>query len=491
MAKPNQKTTKRNNPESRQRGFVARTAETILRGIGSKKFLYATLIWFVFSAGFIAMTTSRAVAPDETAHLSRVKIYAEGGVTPFIHQTEATYYLGAVEQQPNYLFHYVMSMPYRFMPDAWSPNTKIVLLRLINMVFVLCGLVVFSRTVRRLTRSTLVQNLSVFMLSNTLMFVFLAGVLNYDNLFFLTTCVAFYYLVKLLQKFSLQDFLKLGIAVAIALLTKFTFVPLAVMFAIVLIVRYCRELRSVWQTSKTEIKEYRKPLIILAILFALVFGFFAERYVGNFIKYGSYRPKCENVLGHEKCLSSALYRRNLSFKDKEVTQKIPNEQFVAKWMLRTKETIFGIMGHHSLAQAPLIKYGSLVVIAVMLFAFVRTVSPRDSTMFYLIAIILMYVGALIIHNHNLFQRSQIFGMALQGRYIFPVLGMIYFVGNFFVERLMRKNRVAYASYALFVVVLFFASALPAYIYVTSSIWFMPSAEPFVHQIQLVLRAILP
>lgn len=466
-------------------------ASKILSFLGSKTFVYIIIGWFVFQAGFIAVTTSHAIPPDETAHFSQIRVYANDGWDPFIDQEPETYYLGALERTPNYLYHYVMSFPYRAIPNSWSPDAYVVTLRLVNIIFTVAGLVVFMRTLALLTKRKIVQNMTLFMLGNTLMFVFLSGTLNYDNMFFLATSVAFYYLIKMLQKFSLLDLLKLSAAVAFALLVKFTFVPLAIMFAVALVVRYIRELPKVLETSKKEIARQKKPLIIMSVIFLLFFGFFLERYAVNFVRYGSYRPKCEKVLTYEDCMRSPLYRRNDTFRHVKAQNLVPEAPFVGKWMQRTHETVFGVMGHKLLNPSPIIKYGSYIICALMLIAFIRFVDRRDTLIFYLATMIVLYIGILIFHNHTLFERSGFFGMALQGRYIFPVLGLMFFIGNYYVDRMLQKRPTIYVLYAVFAVAVFVLGALPAYIAGPDSSWRFAFARPIMSDLQQFFRLFLP
>lgn len=464
---------------------------SIVNFLSSKTFVYIIIGWFVFQAGFVAVTTSHSIPPDETAHLAQIAVYANDGWDPFITQQPGTYYLGALERTPNYLYHYVMSFPYRVIPNNWSPDAYVVTLRLVNIAFTAAGLVVFMRTLALLTKRKIVQNLTLFMMGNTLMFVFLSGALNYDNMFFFATSVAFYYLIKLLQKFSLLDLLKLSTAVAFALLVKFTFVPLAIMFAVALVVRYMRELPKVLDISKKEVTKQKKPLIIMSVVFLMFFGFFLERYAVNFVRYGSYRPKCEKVLTYEQCMRSALYRRNDTFRDKKPQNKIPEPEFVAKWMVRTHETVFGVMGHKLLNPSPVIRYGSMAIFGLMLIAVIRFVSKKDTLIIYLLTMSIVYVGVLIFHNHALFERSGIFGMALQGRYVFPILGILFFVGNYYVDRMLSKKQVLYVVYAAFVMVVFFVGSLPTFIAGPDSSWRLSAAQPIIANIQQVLRIFIP
>lgn len=465
--------------------------EKILQFLGSKKFLYIILAWFVLQAGFMAITTAKGIAPDEGTHFRSIQVFTENGFDPFFEQGEGTYSLGVLARTPNYMFYYLMSFVYRVIPSGWSQDAQLITLRLVNMLFTLGGLVVLWQTLKLLTKRGIIQNLTVFMMTNTLMFVFLAGALSYDNLFFLASNIALYYFVKLLIKFSVRDTLKLGAAVVFALLSKFTFVPLAVAIAGLLIFRYARDYKKVWTTAKTEVGKYQKPVIILSAVFLVFVGLFMERYLVNYIRYGSYRPKCEKVLTVDQCMQSALYRRNKAFQSNPVKDPTPDPDFVVRWAFRTKETVFGIMGHRAIKETPFIKYGTAMLFIFMLIALTRTITLKDKLVLYLLVVIVMYVGVLIVHNHNLYQRSGLFGLALQGRYIFPVLGLMYFVGNYFVDKLLRRHNAAYLAYAAIAIGIFFVGSLPTYVYVLDASWRIAAMQGFTQNLQQIMRLIIP
>lgn len=464
----------------------------ILSFIGSKKFAYILIAWFVLQAGFIAFTTENGIAPDEGFHVRTIKVYVENGLSPFIESSRTDGQLrGTTARSPQYVFHYVLSFPYRVLPDSWSNDSKLIALRLLNVAFVTAGLIVFMRVLERLTKRGIVRNMTLAMLTNTLMFVFLAGSVNYDNLFFLAVSIVLYYFVKLYQKFSLLDVLKLGSAMVFALLVKFTFVPLAVILALVLLARYAFRLKSVWADSKIEVKKFKKPLLIFGVIFMLFLGLFVERYVMNFVQYGSYRPKCEKVLTVETCLQNALYRRNAEFKN-PVDDPIPNPGFVVQWAIKTKQGVYGILVHKIMHEPLLMRFGVAVVFLTMGVAFIRTVRRKEDALVLMIMLIIaFYIGTLIVHNHNLYERSGILGMGLQGRYLFPVLGLIYFAGNYFVDKLLRKKEIAYAAYIGFALLLFFMSSLPSYINGIDESWRMPAMNTVNIQIKKVIDPVLP
>lgn len=470
-----------------------KVANWLLVFIGSKKFRYIIIAWFVLQVGFMAMTTAKGIAPDEGTHMRTVMLYANDGFDPFIqNQPPDAYQLGAVTRSPSYMYHYLMSFPYRMLPNSWAPDSQLVALRLVNVIFSVLGVIVFSRVLGLLTKKGTVQNLTLFMLTNTLMFTFLASSLNYDNLIFLMSSVSLLYFVKLLGRFKLLDLIKLGAAIMFAILVKFTFLPLGALFVGLLLFRYRSELKSVWKQGVADVRKPKKPLIVFSILFVVLFGLFMERYAVNHVRYGSFKPQCDRVVSYEQCLSSGLFVRNLEFRDNPIVDRTPDPGFVGKWALRMKEGVYGILGHKFADETLLIKYGSALVLLVMLIAFIRTVGGKqDRILYYLLFIVTIYVVSLIINNHNLYQKSGRFGLALQGRYIFPVIGIIYFIGNYYVEKMLRKSEFAYVGFAIIAMGIFFASSLPTYILVIDEGWRMSAMNSINVHIKTGIRLLLP
>ncbi len=469
-----------------------RVAQATLSFVSSKKFAYIIIAWFILQASFMAFTTRGGIAPDEGAHMRTIAVYAENGASPFIkNQPEGTYQLGALTRSTSYMYHYIMSFQYRLLPDSWSPQAQLVTLRLSNIIFTTAGLIVLLQTLRRLTKNGIVQNMTLFMMSNTLMFVFLAASVNYDNLLFLAANISLYYFVKLWSSFSLRDTLKFSSSLIFASLVKYTFLPLGGTLLLLLIFKHRSGIKDTLQSSKTEIKRHRKPVYILGVIFVILFGLFIERYVVNYVKYGNYKPQCDKVLSYEKCMSSALFRRNSAFRSNPVNDRTPDLGFVIKWSARMKEGIFGILGHRFVDETPFVKYGSALIFIWMLVALTRTVNKQDKLVFYLIAIITVYTATILIHNYSLFQKSGVFGLALQGRYIFPVMALIYFVGNYFIDKMLRKNQIAYFINVVVILLFFFISSLPTYIYSIDSSWRMPAMNSVNERIQETMRIFVP
>jgi hypothetical protein len=458
--------------------------------LGSREFLFATLLWFIFQAGWIAFSTAGGFAPDEGMHIKSIQLYATHSLSPLLtSQPEGTYSLGAVTRSPSYLYHYLMSLPYRALPAELGQEGILIALRLINVLFPIVGLVVLYRAMIVLSAPRAVAGLVIWMLSNTLMFVFLAGSVSYDNLEFLLSTVAFYYWAKLYTAPHGRDLLKLAITMCAASITKFTFLPLGATLLVLLALRYRKRFREVGATCLSTLQPMSGTTACLAALFLLFFGLFIERYGVNYVRYGSYKPQCDQVLTYDQCMQSALFRRNIEFRNKPVSSSIPDPSFVYKWARKMKRGVFAIVGHSSTRQDPFIKSGTALILASMLLAVIVTSRQRDALQFSLVTIVGVYAVILLLHNYHLFSQSGRFGMALQGRYIFPVLGILYFVGVSALVRISAKLASVCGLCALVIFGVFLLGGLPRYIKTTTPAWHIASMVDINREVKELLSAV--
>lgn len=446
-------------------------SEKVLAFFGSKTFFYIIIGWFAFQLIFMGLSTTKGIAPDEGTHIRTIALYAGDGFDPFIqYQPPEAYQLGGVTRSPSYFYHYVMSFPYRVLPASMPTEDKMIFLRMINLVFALAGVLILSRALALVSKQRITQNLTLFMLTNTLMFVFLSSSINYDNMVFMLVSACFYYLLKLYKKLTLPDIVKLGIVMLMLSVVKFTFLPLGLIMLLSVVIMQRKNVLSYLKQLPSEVRKQNKYFIILAVIFAIFFGFFIERYGVNYARYGTYKPQCDKVMAYENCLSSGLFVRNLAFRDNPVTSNIPDANFSLRWAERMKEGVYGILGHKFADETLVIKLGSIAVAALFVVAIIRKFTLKETVINMLLLIALIYTAVLLWHNYTLFTKSGRFGLALQGRYVFPVLPLYYLAGTYYLHKWLHKEKIAYAITTVAIVVIFFLGSLPAYIVSTNRLW---------------------
>jgi hypothetical protein len=461
--------------------------------VASKKFRYFIYCWFVLQIVYMAISTNTGIPPDEGTHMRTIELYSRDGIDPFIqNQPEEAYQLGAVSRSPSYMYHYIMSFPYRLIPDSFGALQQTIIMRLFNLIFSVTGLLVFSKVLLLLKTKDLVHNLTLFMVANTLMLVFLSSSVNYDNLVFLCVNVVFYYFIKVLKTPDLADVLKLVAIMLFASLVKFTFLPLGALLVGVLVFNYRQNLPGTFKKLKKSKKLVnQKTLLILTTACLLLLVLFFERYGLNYIRYGTYKPQCDQVNTYDQCLSSALFRRNLEFRDNLAEDKVPGVSFTLRWLERNKEGIFGILGHKFADETSFVRYSSFAILSIMSVAIIYKLKTGLKEINYLLAIAVAYTIILLLFNYSLFQKSGRFGLALQGRYVFPVIGLFYLAGNYYIDKIFETKRRLYAFWAVILIMIFLLSSLPGYIYTTNSTWWTDYTKDINIFIKLAIRKLVP
>ncbi len=102
--------------------------------LGSKTFFVIILALFLVSAVWTAISARYPMAFDESYHLGLIKLHALQWNPIFTKQPAGVAEYGALTRDPSYLYHYLMSFPYRLMVVLHiSEMSKIVTLRLINV----------------------------------------------------------------------------------------------------------------------------------------------------------------------------------------------------------------------------------------------------------------------------------------------------------------------------------------------------------------------
>lgn len=395
-------------------------------------FILMALIFSIY-AFYIAVHLQPEIIPDEPAHFVFSKHFSTSwGIPP---DTMETSYWGWYIQQNPFLYHWLngrlINLITLFKPLI-SDQEILIFLRIINVLFSI-GTIIFCYLLSiEVIKNKWWQLLPVFLLTNTLMFVFLAGGLNYDNLANLLSFGGLFFFVRTLkQEKFIKNSLVWMILISSATLVKYSILPLALAMVISWIIFLIHERKQLFPLAL----KGQKIFILFVVLLALFIGNFLI-YGINLIRYQSIRPRCSDILDQEYCESSRFYIRHeekalgnkLSVVD-SINQGFPNpiEYISNVWprlmLLRT----FGIPGHEGYkvySPVNLIDYYQILlygIIIISIFVFRKPSFLLNS----LIGISCFYTVILMYQNY---QSELVYGFlhyAFQGRYIFPVIGPIY------------------------------------------------------------------
>lgn len=331
-----------------------RLATWIYDVVASTKFFVGTLLLLIIQSVWLAFTAIFPLPFDEYVHVGVIQLYARQWI-PFIAQQPAgTGVFGDVTREPSFLYHYLMSFPYRFF-DIFIDNQTVLIVatRLLNVGFVVGALILFRKLLLTWGISKRITHVVLLMFVCTPIVPFLATHVNYDNLMLLLTPIFLLLATKLITHD--KDLLRRGLLFVLVGLTttliKQTFLPLTIIvFGYVAFRVWQRHrggvikvLRKSWQATSKNL-----GFIAICVGLLLVGVLFTERYGGNVVTYGSIRPVCHEVQPREICEDFGPWYRDyvVNVRDRPTEPPYGNQlSFSQYWLTRMMRGYYAIFMH--------------------------------------------------------------------------------------------------------------------------------------------------
>ena len=465
----------------------------------------ALLLYFGLRLIYFATTISPDIPPDEVTHFGICTVFANYPLLPV--NSPDSYQYGLVTNIP-WLYYWTMGkllwLNVTGLPD-------LVFLRLVNIPLAFGTVWYACRLLRLLTQSRLALILMTVAMTNTLMFSFLSASVSYDNLTNLFAAMAIYYLFAFFREGSAPK-LALGLLSLLAgCLTKITFLPLALFWLLLFLIRAPRQLGTLLPALKLHLKRPGRGGVALLVGLALALVLNLQLYGENYLRYDTVNPAVESVLPLEQAMKYRLTARNQilrQFKEGKISVEqarvmaqqithpgdrqdaismVENYQYLeqagfrplsiapycAMWVLQMLSTSFGIKAHvgmpnHGFAFIPL-----MLLILFVLAALVLRWRPWDLEWLpaCLIALALGYAVVLVARiNYPSYLDSKDIVLSVAGRYMFPVLAPVYAVCALYLPRLFRSEggRLALVSLALVILI---ASDFPFFLAHATPEWY--------------------
>ncbi|HBH11615.1 MAG TPA: hypothetical protein DDX29_00605 [Clostridiales bacterium] len=409
--------------------------------------LLVLIILFVVFIGYssvLAVNLQPAVIPDEPAHFTFSKHFATTwGIPP---DTYETYTWGWYIKQNPFLYHWsngrLINVMQLITPEI-NDLQLLIGLRLINVLYASGTLLFLFMISVELIPDRWWQLLPVFLLSNTLMFVFLAAGVNYDNLANLLCMIGLYFFVRVYREHNfLTNSLAWMIFIGLATLVKYTILPLALAMSIAWLIYVILHRKSVFPINLSGARK-----ILLTIIFLAVVLFNISIYGMNLILYQNILPPCQEILLESQCAISPFEKRyqEIAIKPKMTIQESIEEGYpgliayafdtwVENMLLRT----FGMIGHKSYFPLDLLMYFKILFYGTGILGLIFF-RQKSLLKFSLVGIVLFYALVLLITNYNSELTYGFIHIALQGRYIFPVIGLIYVLFALIVKNLPSRG----------------------------------------------------
>jgi len=391
------------------------------------------VIIFLFYTVFIALTLKPAINVDEERHFAVSKQFSTTiGIPPDVPETLILNAM--INQNPNLYFWIngrIINLVNFLYPSA-SEWQLLVALRLLNVLYAL-GTVIFCYLFsKELIDHKWWQLLPVFLLTNTIMFVFLSAGVSDDNPTHLLCLAALYFLVR---QFNNRPFLPNSLAMLISLASStlikhrvFPFVFPVILAWVFFIIKNHKKI------TPLQVKD-RSTIILFIILFLLIWRNFSV-YGYNLVRYHSILPSENDILTKEQREIKQLYFEKFSHVLKGWGYKIsipeskaygypgPIKYFFTTWIPVMLFRIFGVEGHWKYYQ-PLTLASSLILfiwLVLLTLTYWRDFNFKNLS---LLGIFVFYTIILFIYIYNYELQLKFNLLFIQGRYMFSVIDIAF------------------------------------------------------------------
>ena len=486
----------------------------------SRTFFIYILIAFTIQMGYIAYSTNYPMLFDEEYHLGIIDIYSRQ-VSPFItsQPPEAAFH-GDITRYGSYLFHYVMSFPYRFITLFTNDIQAIVIsLRFICIALVVLGMVMFRLFLLRAGVSAAITHSALVIFTLIPLVPFALSQLNYDALAFMVIPSLLYAALRTTEKqknYSLW-FVALTALALVGSLVKFTILPIA--FAAVV---FC--VMSLYKNTGMNAlnyliadlkKAHRLITVPLLVIVCIAAGLFIERYIVNIIQHRNIEPKCDRIHTREECMQYTVWRRDTTWKEandaKQVVRDNPlvytngywaphifNDFFVVGALVNQTDKPLELRhlpsGPGSLqasAGNPVLRYSGWVIAVISLFVVWRYWRhiPHKKLIALIALVLIIYTTSLWIRNYTDYLRIGA-GTAAQGRYFIPLLNPILAVVGLALASALRHTKNRAIILTIFLLLFTQGGGVGNYILYSNQRWYWQEQRQTITSLNNSLRKIL-
>lgn len=470
---------------------------------------------FIVQAVYIALVGRFSMAFDEHFHLKAIQEYSKVILPWQVTQPPGPAELSAFTADGSYLYHYLMSFPYRLIQLVSSSQTvQIVLLRLMDVGLVVVGWQIFRRLLREIGASKAATHGILAFVMLMPMAPFMAGQLTYDALFFMLVALTMLLFVRLLRVLHEQKTLPLPLtawtaaAVLATLQVKYAFFPAALGAGLYLVgylvwLIYTKKIkgRRLLPQWKNSLQTGTGAMSVGVMLLLSVL--FVQRYGMNFIQYGSFVPECPAVLSHERCLGFAPYGRDTEIRDKGWFRSITTQQKLAypsKWYEKMiYESYFSVgpkeIGYVEAKPLPVPYTAGKVLVAASLLVIclrLRPILRRNKYSQLLFVTVSTYVLFLFLKNYGAFLATAI-PLSIHGRYVLPFLPLLGYLVYLGVRPLYQKPKlqifIAFMVSGLFIASLW-GGGIGAFVVWATDSWYWEAAQPISRTVRSILEILV-
>lgn len=416
----------------------------ILRVLRSPKFFIAILALFAIESIWIAVSAAYPMVFDENTHFGLIQLHAAQLNPVFLHQPPHSEFAGAITRDPSYLYHYLMSFPYRLIVHVTdSQMAQIIFLRFINIAMFGTALVLFRKLLLKTKVSPAIINVALLFFVLTPVVPLLAGQLNYDNLLMPVAAVALLLATSISSQITtkktlpITKILVLAIVSMLGCLVQFAFLPIFAGIFLWLAWQIWRGTRNGQLKLGLDLKKgwlatswQKKAAIAAPLLIAA--GLFIQMYGVNVVLYHNLTPRCDQVISAQSCALNGPWQRNHeAFVNNTGSVNGNPVLYGASWTYRMFIAMFYTSSggaspsawYLSINPLPVIFVTALVVFAVgilLAIRYHRTLFQGYKYLGFLLFVSVFYCASLFLRNYQDYMHLGE-KVAINGRYLFPVI----------------------------------------------------------------------
>jgi hypothetical protein len=323
------------------------------------------------------------------------------------------------------------------------------------------------------------------------MFVFLSGSINYDNLMILVSLITVELTLRLWSKFSIKFFVFYLLTVAAGCFIKISFLPIAIATIVLLLIklRY-KAVKSLPQQFHDFISSTSKWLLLLYTLLFFIFAtLFVQHYMVNAIRYHAVTPACNLINTVEQCREDFIYTRSEIFENGLITKPtVSTFQYVTTWTDIMRQRTIGILGSKTIDNTTFVSSWSQVMILLGFGVIAAGLSKKDTRILLMVGLCLFYTLCLFLTNRGTYHKTGVIDLAVQGRYLFPVLPLLILVVNHYIFARWRPSLAS--LYTLVTLTVFIFAGLPSYLAFSNGDWYTAKTAPINNHLHAGFNKIL-
>lgn len=416
------------------------TYDRVKEFMGSRHLFVGVLILFTTQALWVASTAAFPLPFDELYHFTLIQNYSHAFSPIIVTQPSELAVAGDITRLASYLSHYLLSFPLRatqLLTDDVA--MQVLVLRFINIAFVVGALVLFRYFLIRLTKSGMLSNGAIALFCILPVTSLLAAHINYDNLLLLIFAALLVLAQSILtllnekRELALSHVLVFGSVCLLGCLVKITFIPIAVVAVATVGTVLIRKGAWKWVgVSRSGRAAY--GLIGASLLLIASTGLFIERIGVNLATYGSAQPDCSAVQPVNVCSQYGPWARNHGLEQAAATdtsfEGSSVEGYVTNiWVPLMIRGLGGVDSSGIVPEIPKPVLIGLIGITAVLFAgmIAMLLRRKDLTLVMVGIAIIVYMIALLQRNYSEFMNLHEI-VAVQGRYIVPFIIPVVAIG---------------------------------------------------------------